>query len=112
MPLFNKSGKKIKLLALIVAGFLALGAFVTAVILMIADDDLILLGLGIWIVGTGFAIATGLLINGFGELVHNTQRLADHFCGEEVKPVRYQYAPAPQYQPQYQQPQNPPQQQF
>ena len=111
MLFFRKSGNKIKLLALIVAGIFALGALVTAIILMAEDEDLILLGIGILVGGTGFAYATGLIITGFGEMVHNTQRLADHFCGEEVKPapapVQYQYAQqVPQYQPQYQ---NPPQ---
>ena len=83
--MYNNIGGKIKILALVMAIIQAAGSVIAGIALMADDDDLIPVGLLLWIVGPLFAWVSSWLLYGFGELIAKVTAIELNTRGGERK---------------------------
>ena len=83
--LYGNIGGKIKTLAFVWAIIQAVGAFITGILLMADDEDLIPVGLLIALLGPVVAWVMTWLLYGFGELIEKTCEIARNTRGGVVK---------------------------
>ena len=98
--MFEDAGKQIKFVALVTFIVECAASVISGIALMASDDDLILLGLLIFVVGSLLAYVSGLIIHGFGEIVDTAiaNRKNVPAVPSRAYPA-YQPAPAPVPQP-------------
>lgn len=71
--MYNNIGGKIKLLAAISFAIMAIGSFVGGIAMMATDDDLILPGVFVLILGPVFSWVSTWVLFGFGELIESNE---------------------------------------
>ena len=76
--MFKDCGKKIKIVASVWFWLIAIGSFIGAIVLWTEGDDVLIgIGFGTLFAGILFAFVSALLIYGFGQLIENSDKIAD-----------------------------------
>ena len=84
--MFKDCGKKIKIVASVWFWMCVIGALIGAIIMMAdGDEEMIGIGFGIMFGGAAFAYISALMIYGFGQLVENSDKVAEGTRSHKVK---------------------------
>ena len=83
--MYDNIGKKIKGLATASFIVVAIAEVITGIALMVSDDDMILVGLLVMVVGPIVAWVSSWLLYGFGELIDKTCSIERNTRGDEIK---------------------------
>lgn len=83
--MYDNIGGKIKGLAKASFIVVAIAAVITGIVLMVADEDLILYGLLVLIVGPIIAWVSSWLLYGFGQLIENSDIIAEEYNRKNEK---------------------------
>lgn len=102
--MFSNIGNKIKTLAVVMCIISMSFSVISGLVMIGTDDDLILPGIFIMLLGCLFSWLSSFFMYGFGELVDTNQRLADALANNnnnQYNPNNYVQQPAPNYAPNY-----------
>lgn len=80
--MYDNIGGKIKALAKFIFIFQAIAMFITGIVLLAVDDDLIAVGLPLALVGPLLAWISSWLLYGFGELIEKTCQIERNTRGD------------------------------
>ena len=83
--MFKNIGKKIRVLAIVRFWLYALGSFISGIVIL-AEDEWLDLGLPLLLAGPVYALIVSWLIYGFGQLIENTDKIANKMNNETVVP--------------------------
>ena len=81
----EKVGSTIQTIAAIGVIIGIIASIITGIVLMVADEDLVLTGLLIAVLGSVFCWISAVMTYGFGQLINNSSRLMEHLAQEDKK---------------------------